>query len=134
MRKSISSFVLGLVFSLIGGISAYLFWFIFLLIGAFTQGTVQTILTTVPIINFITFVISFIGCFFCLWKARIGGIIMLVSSTISAICMIVVFVAVKNIEYVYFLFLIPTLVLFINSIFAICKKKKPQLIPQEIKQ
>ena len=134
MRKSIPTFILGLVFSIIGAIAGYVLWLIGVFVGAFSTGAIQTIFLTLPTINLITFVISFIGCFFCLWKARIGGIIMFVASTISIICMTVIFVIINEVTGTYYLFFIPTLAILTNSIIAICIKKKPQLIPQEISQ
>ena len=126
MKKSISSFALGLIFSIIGAIAGYFFWFVFTLVGAFSQGVANTIFTILPLINFITFIVSFIGSFFCLWKAKIGGIIMLISSTISAICLITVLAFSKSIQVIHALFIIPTLVILITSILAIIKKPKTQ--------
>ena len=137
MTKSISSFVLGLVFSIIGAIAGYVLWLIGIFVGAFSTGMIQTIFLILPIINLVTFIISFTGCFFCLWKARIGGIIMFIASTISLICLITIFITFKDFSFVYFLFLSPTIVLFVNSINAISKKQKTQHIetkPQEISQ
>ena len=137
MTKSISSFVLGLVFSIIGAIAGYVLWLIGTFVGAFSTGMIQTIFLILPIINLVTFIISFTGCFFCLWKARIGGIIMFIASTISLICLITIFITFKDFSFVYFLFLSPTIVLFVNSINAISKKHKTQHIetkPQEISQ
>ena len=137
MIKSISSFVLGLVFSIIGAIAGYVLWLIGIFVGAFSTGMIQTIFLILPIINLVTFIISFTGCFFCLWKARIGGIIMFIASTISLICLITIFITFKDFSFVYFLFLSPTIVLFVNSINAISKKQKTQHIetkPQEISQ
>ena len=123
MNKSISSFVLGLIFSIIGGITSYIFWLILALISAFATGILQIVVTICPLVNMATFVLSFLGCFFCLGKAKAGGIIMLIASILSLTSIFAVFIVIGTFKVVMLLFLLPTLIIFHVAIAAIKKKK-----------
>ena len=71
MNKSIPAFILGLIFSIIGAISAYLFYGVFIIVGVFTN-TIQTTVTLLPLLNIISFGIAFIGSIFCLKKRKLA--------------------------------------------------------------
>lgn len=124
MNRSISSLVLGLIFSIIGGISGYILWTVFILISIGNEGILQLIFSIGPLINLATFGLSFIGSFFCIGKAKAGGIIMFIASLISLICLLTILMAIKTFPIIYVLFFIPTLVIFHAAIAAMKKKKR----------
>lgn len=125
MKKSISGFVLGLIFSIIGAISSYLFYGVFILLGVLTQA-IQTLVTILPLINLISFGISFIGSIFCLINKKVGGIILLIASVISLICYIVIIIAIKLYHISALIFMIPTIIIFIVSLTTF-KQKSPKI-------
>ena len=122
MKKSVLAFVLGLIFSIIGAISTLVFNVAFIFVAAFTTGTLQSIATIVPYINLIALAISLVGSFICLSKAKIGGIIMMISAILSIVCFIMICIAFKTINPVIIFFWMPTFILFLTSIVAIKKK------------
>lgn len=122
MNKSIPAFIFGLIFSIIGAISAYLFYGVFIIIGIFTN-TIQTVVTILPILNLITFGISFIGSILCLIRRKVGAIILVIASTISLICYIVIIVTTKFYQISAILFTVPTLIIFITGLATLKTKK-----------
>ena len=125
MNKSIPSFVIGLIFSLIGGICACLFWIVFVLIGAIADGAVKIIITIFPFINVGMFVLSLVGSLLCLKRAKIGGIILLISSIISLICFAAISISLKTFNIVEILFWIPTVFIMVAGMLALKDSKKP---------
>jgi len=123
MKKSVPAFVLGLIFSIIGALSAYLYYAIFILVGAFS-GHLFTAVTVLPILNLISFGISFLGSIICLIKRQVGGSILIIASIISLICYIVTIVCLKIYKPSIFIFLIPTIIIFLCGIIALKKSKK----------
>ncbi|MBO5954705.1 MAG: hypothetical protein J6Q13_01905 [Clostridia bacterium] len=122
MNKSIPAFILGLILSIIGAISAYLFYGVFIIIGVFTN-TIQTLVTLLPLINIISFGIAFIGSIFCLIKKKIGGIILLIASTISLLCYIVVIITLKLYQFNVLIFIVPTILILIIGLTTFKTKK-----------
>ena len=123
MKKSISGFALGLVATIIGGFCAYYYWAIFAIVGAFSDGILKTILTILPLINMGSFVLSLIGSIICLFRAKVGGIILLVASTISLICFTTIFITIKSFSLIVLLMVLPSFWVFLAGIIA-CKKIK----------
>ena len=123
MDKSMPAFLIGLISSIIGAICAYLFWIIFVLISTLTTDTVRVLLNIFPFINLATFAISFIGCLFCLRRARIGGLIMIISSALSLICFTVICIALKTVSLTFVLFWLPTIFIFVAGMIGYKKKK-----------
>ncbi len=121
-KKSIPSFVFGVIFSIIGAIAAYLFYGVFIIVGALTKA-IQSIATILPLLNLICFGISFIASIFFLIRKKIGGIILIVANTISLICYIVVIVALKIYQFNMFIFMIPTVLLLIIGATSLKTKK-----------
>lgn len=126
MKKSVPSFVLGLIFSIIGALAAYLFYAIFILVGAFT-GHIASIITILPLLNLFSFGISFIGAIVCLINKKVGGIILIVASVISLICYIVIMISLKLFDFVVYLFAIPSLIILFAGILALKKKKQTEI-------
>lgn len=122
MKKSTLAFVLGLVFSIIGAISTLIFNLVFIFVGIFASGALQAIATITPYINLLALAISLIGSFVCLSKARVGGIIMMVSVIISITCLALICIAFKTINAPIIFFWFPTFILFLTAIVAIKKK------------
>ena len=122
-NRSIPAFVIGLISSIVGAITAYVFWLVFVLIGAVSGGTIKIILNIFPFINLATFAISFIGCFFCLKRSRIGGLIMILSSALSLICFTVICVALKTVNLIFVLFWLPTIFILVAGMIGYKKKK-----------
>ena len=132
MNKSITAFILGLVFSIIGLITAFVFWLVFTIIGAFTTGMMQTMCTVMPLINIFSFIPCIVGCCFCFAKRKVGGIIMLVGALIGILSLTILFFATKLVEIRLFLFTIPSLLMLIPSFIAM-RRRKAKLITTEKK-
>ncbi len=128
MRKSVPSFILGLVLSLVGMGSALAFSYVFLLIGAIAGGSVGTVVEIATLVNIATFVISFVGSFFCFKKAHVGGILMIIASLLSFGCLAAIFVALKTFTAVVLWFWIPSLVILLTGAMALTTKKQNVLI------
>ncbi len=124
MNKSIPAFVIGLIFSIIGAICAYLFWMVFVLIGAFTGGNLGAALTVLPMVNLASFAISFVGCFFCFRKAKVGGIIMLSASILSLACFLVISILLKSFNIIQILFWLPTVLVMVAGMLGIKASRK----------
>ena len=122
MNKSIPSFIFGLIFSIIGAISAYLFFAVFILVGTLTMA-IQSVVTILPMVNLACFGISFIGSIFCLIKKKVGGIILLIASIISLTCDIVVIITLKIYAFNVFLFIVPTIIILIIGLTTFKTKK-----------
>ena len=127
MKKSLPSFILGLILSIIGAIAAYVFYAIFILIGAFT-GHFYAVISLLPMVNILSFGISFVGSIICLTNRKVGGTIMIFASIISLICYAVIIISLKIYQFNVLLFAIPTLLILITGIIAIKKRSAPKLI------
>lgn len=122
MKKSILAFVIGLIFSLIGAICAYIFLVVFGLVGAFANGTIQKLCNVLPFINISTFALSLIGSFFCLSKPKVGGILMLIASITSLICLAILFINLKTFSVSSALLILPSVLILASGIIAVKKK------------
>ena len=124
MRKVIPSFVMCLIFSIIGAICAYLFSVVFVIAGAFVGGIFKTLSTTIPFINMATFGLSFIATFFCFKQPKFAGILMIISSILSLICFVIMCVALKSIDIITICFWLPTLFILIAGILSLKASRK----------
>lgn len=122
MNKSIPAFIFGLIFSIIGAVSAYLFFAVFILVGTLTLA-IQSVVIILPMVNLACFGISFIGSILCLIKKKVGGIILLIASITSLICYIVIITTLKIYAFNVFLFMIPTIIILIVGLTTFKAKK-----------
>ena len=122
MNKSIPAFIFGLIISIIGAISAYLFYGVFIIVGVLTD-TFQTVVTVLPVLNIISFGIAFIGSIFCLIKKKIGGIILLIASITSLLCYIIIIVTLKLYQFNVLIFIVPTIIILIIALTTFKTKK-----------
>ena len=125
MNKAIPSFVIGLIFSILGAISATFFMVVTIFVEAFSIGALNDSLIIVTLINILTFAISFIASFFCFKLAKVGGIMMLISSIISLICFAIICITLKTISFLVMIFWIPTVLIFVAGILACKLSKRP---------
>ena len=121
VNKSLSSFYVGIIFSIIGFISSYFLGAVILLLTIAIQP--NSFISLIPYINLITYVLSFIGAIFSLFKAKISGIIMLTSSIFSLILFAILCFGLKMINFIFILFWLPTLFILIASIIAFKNSK-----------
>ena len=119
MKKVNSSFVVSLIFSLIGLGCSYLFMVVFVLVGAFTNGVIKTIITIIPYINMAMYIISLIGSCICLSKRKLGGNILILASTISLICLITLCISIKAINLLLIMFWLPAIINLFTGIKAL---------------
>lgn len=123
MKKSIPSFVNTLIFSILGAILAYLFWIVFIIVGSFANNTLKTLCTIIPFVNMVLFGIMFIASFLYLIKPKFASIIALISSLFSIVCLIILCVSLKTFSLTFILFWLPAIIIFINSLVILTRKK-----------
>ena len=120
--KSISSCILGIIFSIIGALCAYAFDVVLIfLIIAIKQNPFVLLL---PYVNIGAYIISFIGAFISLFNIKVSGIIMVLSAIINIVCLVILWVLLKQIHILFILFWLPALILLIIGIKAIKKSKR----------
>jgi len=124
MKNSKIGFI-SLASSLIGLIASFIYWIIFLSIGIAFDGLIQAILQIAPLLNMMSFLIALTGAIICFFKARVGGIFLIIASAISLICYATICIATKSFEAVIILMIIPTLVNLFSGIKASKQRKKP---------
>ena len=126
MENSKPAFIIGIISSIAGTILTYVFWLIFVLKANLIDTAMKIILNIFPFVNLATFAISLIGSLLCLKKSRIGGIIMILSSSISLICFTVVCIALKTVSLTFVLFWLPTIFILVAGMIGYQKKKGVQ--------
>ncbi|MBQ9795783.1 MAG: hypothetical protein IJW36_02320 [Clostridia bacterium] len=119
--KSVSSCVLGIIFSIIGAIGAYVFdvVLIFLVLAIKPNPFIMLI----PYVNIGAYVISFIGSIICLFNRKVSGIIMIISSIINFVLLIVLCIWLKLFHFLFIVFWLPALITLIIAIRDIKKSK-----------
>ena len=128
--KSIPCCVLGLIFSIIGALCAYVFDVLIIVLSLVIKQNVFILL--IPYASIGLYVISFISAFICLFNAKISGII----TTISSIINIILFVVLLGWLKVYEIFIIaillglPSIILLIIGLSAIRKHNKQKKSPK----
>ena len=123
MKRSVPAFIVGLISSIVGAVASYLIFVVVGLIGAFSVGATQQILTIFPFLNMGTFVLAFIGSCFCLGIPKTGSIILFIASGLSTICHIFICIGLKSFNILFILFWLPTLFVIIAGIISIYAKK-----------
>lgn len=120
--KSISSCIIGIIFSIIGAICAYAFdvVLIFLVLAIKQNGFILLI----PYLHIGAYIISFIGAIISLFNAKISGIIMIISSIINILLLVTLCIWLKQIHFLFVLFWLPAIIILIIGIKALKKSSK----------
>ena len=122
--KSISSCILGIIFSIIGALCAYAFNVVFIFLTIALKQNPYVFLITY--VNIGAYVISFIGAIISSFNAKVSGIIMCISSIINLIFLAVICIWLKEMHLLIILFWLPAIFILITGLNAIKKAKKEQ--------
>ena len=122
MNKNISAFIIGLIFSIIGAIASYAFSTVWIFLSLATVNL--SMFTMLPLINIAFYALALIGSILCLFKAKIGGRIMVIAAVLSLILFAELCIILKSIHFVLILFWLPSLFILISGNSAIKKYKK----------
>ena len=125
MNKSIPAFIVGIIFSILGAISSYIFFTFVIFVVAFSDLPSPPI-SILPLINILPFAISFIGSIVCMFRKKVGGILLIVSAIISFLCYLAIIFSIKLYDINVILFMIPTIFILIAGLIAVKPKKKVQ--------
>ncbi len=128
--KSIPYCVLGVVFSIIGALCAYVFDVLIIVLSLVIKQNVFIML--IPYVNIGLYVISFISAIICLFNAKISGIITIVSSIINIILFVVLLVWLKVYEIliIAILLCLPSIILLIIGLRSLRKHNKQKKSPK----
>ena len=122
MNKSVSACICGIIFSIIGAIASYVFCTIYLFLSLALASL--SIVSFVPLINLAVYALALIGSIVCLFKAKPGGIIMIISAILSLICMVVICIALKVFNAGILICWIPALIILLIGTSAVKKHNK----------
>ena len=124
-NKSIAAFVLGLIGSILGGLSSLL-GLPSILMFLFFQ--ISGLASIAPIILMILYIITFVGAIVCIFNKKIGGFIILIPTVISFFLFFnLIFQLLKNIELLkLWIFFVPWIPMLFNIIASVLALKKPR--------
>ena len=127
--KSISSCVLGIIFSIIGAFASYIFDVVVIfLVLAIKQ---NYFIMLIPYINIGAYIISFIGAIVSLFNAKASGIIMIISAMINLLLLIVLCFSLKIFHFLFIVFWFPSVIILIVGVSALKKKNSNVIASQE---
>ncbi len=139
-RRSVTSFVLGLISGLLVLAGAWIFTFLFALVVGLNDkvpATLEALFNINVYLVYIGAILSIIGASLCFNKARAGGIILLVAFIFLAFYPLVIALILASTGSFgssilsFGIICIPALFTFVAGLLGIFAKSRPKLIQQE---